>query len=174
MKLVPELIVADAGPLIGLAVIGGLDWLRKLFRQILIPDGVAAELCLDSKMPGALALASSRDQGWLRVVRVGDVPARLLATVDRGEAEAIVLARQKGIMLLIDETRGRIAAKSEGVRVFGSGAVLIQAKEKGFIREVGPALDALSKANYRLSDDLRREILRLAGETLLQVSEINC
>jgi predicted nucleic acid-binding protein len=115
-------------------------------------------------MPGARALAAARDQGWLQVVRVVDVPARLLAAVDRGEAEAIVLAKQKRAPLLIDESRGRIAAASESVRVFGSGVVLIRAKEQGLIHEVGPALDALSKAKYRLSYALRREILRLAGE----------
>jgi len=161
----PALVVADAGPLIGLAVIGGLNWLRKLFRKVLIPDAVAAELCLDSNMPGAAALACACERGWLQTVRVADVPARLLATVDRGEAEAIVLARQKKVRLLIDESRGRIAAKSEHVRVFGSGAVLIRAKEEGLIPLVRPVLDALSKANYRLSDGLRHEILRVAGET---------
>lgn len=162
-----EIVVADAGPLIGLALIGGLIWLQKLFCKILIPDAVAAELCLDSKMPGASALASARDQGWLQIVSVDDVPDRLLATLDRGEAEAIALAKQKGARLLIDENRGRIAAKSERIPVFGSGALLIRAKEKGLIREVRSALNELVKAKYRLSNALRREILRLAKETSL-------
>ncbi len=161
----PELVVADAGPLIGLATIGGLPWLQKLFRSVLIPEAVATELCLDSRMPGAVALASACDQGWLKVVPVVDVPVRLLSTIDRGEAEAIVLAGQKAVPLLIDESRGRIAARHEGVRVFGSGAVLLRAKEKGLIREVRPSLDALTRAQYRLSESLRREILRLAGES---------
>lgn len=160
----PELVVADAGPLIGLATIGGLGWLQQLFGTVLIPESVATELCLDSRMPGAIALAAARDQGWLKVVPVGAVPVRLLSTVDRGEAEAIVLAGQKNLPLLIDENRGRIAARSEGVRVFGSGAVLLRAKEKGLLREVRPTLDALTRAQYRLSEALRREILRLAGE----------
>lgn len=159
-----ELVVADAGPLIGLATIDGLRWLRQLFRNILIPEAVATELCLDSRMPGAVALASACDQGWLKVVPVADVPLRLLSTIDRGEAEAIVLAGQKALPLFIDESRGRIAARNEGIRVFGSGAVLLRAKETGLILEVRPSLDALTRAKYRLSEALRREILRLAGE----------
>jgi predicted nucleic acid-binding protein len=164
-KTASELVVSDAGPLIGLATIGGLIWLRRLFRSVLIPEAVATELCLDSRMPGAVALAAARDQGWLKVVPVADVPVRLLSTVDRGEAEAIVLAGQKAAPLLIDESRGRIAARSEGVRIFGSGAVLLRAKEMGLIREVRPRLDALTRAQYRLSEPLRCEILRLAGES---------
>ncbi len=160
----PELVVADAGPLIGLAIVGELRLLLGLFGNVLVPEGVAVELCLHGEMPGASALAAARDQGWLRIVPVADIPRRLLATVDRGEAEAIVLAKQLNVQLLIDERRGRIAAKSESVRIFGSGAVLIMAKRKRLIREVRPILNALTKANYRFSDDLCREILRLAGE----------
>jgi len=64
----------------------------------------------------------------------------LLATVDRGEAEAIALAKRHAAPLLIDESRSRMAARSEGVQVFGSGAVLIRAKERHFIRQVRPHL----------------------------------
>ena len=163
--------MADAGPLIGLAAIGGLGWLRKLFGSVLIPDAVAAELRLDSGMPGAAALAAARDQGWLKTQRVADVPARLLAVVDRGEAEAIVLARHKAVPLLIDESRGRTAARKEGVRVFGSGALLIRAKEDGLIGEVRSSLEALMKVQYRLSESLRHEILRLAGEAPARTPE---
>jgi predicted nucleic acid-binding protein len=48
--------------------------------------------------------------------------------------------------------------------VFGSGAVLLRAKDAGLIREVRASLDALTHAHYRLSAALRQEILRLAGE----------
>jgi predicted nucleic acid-binding protein len=84
----------------------------------------------------------------------------LLATVDRGEAEAITLAKRRAVPLLIDESRGRVAARSEGVQVFGSGAVLVRAKQRRIIRQVRPRLDALTQAQYRLSEALRHEILR--------------
>lgn len=163
----PEIVVADASPMIGLAIIGALPWLEKLFREVLIPDAVAAELRLESDMPGAKALADARKQGWLKMVSVIDIPSNLLATVDGGEAAAITLAKQKRLPLLIDESRGRVAARSEGVRIFGSGAVLLKAKERQIIRHVQPHLDALTRAHYRLSEQLRREILRLAGETAI-------
>ncbi len=160
----PALVVADAGPIIGFARTNALPWLEKLFQRVLIPEAVAMELRLDSDMPGAKALAAARKQGWLRVVPVVELPARLLAVVDDGEAAAIMLAKQRGLPLLIDERRGRIAARSEGVPIFGSGAVLLKAKERKMIRSVRPHLDALAQAQYRLSPELRAEILRLAGE----------
>lgn len=170
-RVAPDVVVADAGPLIGLATVGGLRWMRKLFRNILIPGAVASELCLDSGMPGARALAAARDGGWLKLVPVDKVPDRLLDVLDRGEAEAIVLAKQRAVPLLIDEHRGRVAAKHEGVSIFGSGAVLLRAKDCGMIRKVRPHLDALTHAQYRLSNALRREILRLAGEGDIPGSE---
>lgn len=160
----PKLVVADAGPLIGLAIIGGLPWLKAIVGYVLIPEAVAEELRLDSGMPGATALASARQQGWMEVTPVTDIPPHLTATLDRGEAEAIALAKRQVVPLLIDENRGRIAARCEGVRIFGSGAVLIRAQERDLIRRVRPHLDALTQAQYRLSQALRDEILRLADE----------
>ena len=58
-----------------------------------------------------------------------------------------------------------MAARSEGVPIFGSGTVLLKAKERKMIRFVRPHLDALAQAQYRLSTELRTEILRRAGET---------
>lgn len=157
-------VVSDAGPLIGLAIVNALPWLQEMFSSVLIPKTVATELCLESDLPGAKALALTQEQGWLQVRPVGDVPAHLLALVDQGEAEAIALAKQEGLPLLIDEYRGRMAARSEAVSVFGTGAVLVRAKEKQLIPLVGPYLDALTKAHYRISERLKVEILVRAGE----------
>jgi predicted nucleic acid-binding protein len=157
-------VVADVGPLIGLAKIGRLDLLRRLFRRVLIPGGVETELRIESSRPGSLALAAAREAGWLAVVPVPHVPARLLAVLGRGEAEAIVLAERESALLMIDESRGRVAARIEGVRIFGTGAVLIEAKRRKLIQEAGPVLDALQDAGYRISSALHTEISRLAGE----------
>lgn len=159
------LVVADAGPLIGLAAIGAHAWLKVLFGGVIIPESVATELRLESAMPGAKALQEAVREGWLKVVPVhGEIPAYLETALDQGEAAAIMLAKQTGARLLIDEHRGRTAARREGVAVFGSGAVLLKAKQRKMIPEVRPYLDALSDVGYRLSGNLLRELLRLAGE----------
>ena len=157
-------VVADASPLIGLAKIARLDLLQRLFGEVLIPEAVERELCLGSGRPGSQVLSAARHEGWIKVEEVSGVPAALEATVDQGEAEAITLAKRHAALLLIDETRGRAAARSAGLRVFGSGTVLIKAKQEGFLAAVAPELGSLSAAGYHLSLSLQKEILHQAGE----------
>ncbi|MEI6645949.1 MAG: DUF3368 domain-containing protein [bacterium] len=160
------LVVADAGPLIGLAKIKRIELLHRLFGCVIIPEAVAVELHLETPLPGASVLNLARKQGWLKIQVVSAVPERLLATVDRGEAEAITLACSRHALLLIDERIGRAAAQAEGVSIFGTGAVLIKAKQSGLITSVRMELQALTDCGYRLSDALQRELLRLADETI--------
>ena len=160
----PVVVVADASPLIGLAKIARLDLLKQLFGQVLIPEAVEKELCLGSGRPGSQVLSAARQECWIQVEQVSGVPAALEATVDQGEAEAITLAKRHSALLLIDETRGRAAARGAGVLVFGSGTVLIKAKREGLLAEVAPELGKLSAAGYHLAHALQKEILRQAGE----------
>jgi predicted nucleic acid-binding protein len=159
-----QLIIADTGPLIALAVSGQLQLLQKLFEQTLIPEAVLSELCIKSSRPGAIALARALDAGWLKEVATAPPAIHLLHALDPGEAEAITLATSQKLPLLIDETRGRTAARKEGIRFFGTGALLIQAKRQKLIPNVKPVLDIMQGAGYRISAPLRREILKQAGE----------
>ena len=109
-------------------------------------------------------LATALDAGWLKTVATDPPAKRLLRTLDQGEAEAITLAARDHLPLLIDEARGRIAARKEGIRFFGTGALLIQAKRQKLIPEVKPVLDQMKDSGYRISASLRQEILKRAGE----------
>jgi predicted nucleic acid-binding protein len=164
--LTPDLIVADAGPLIGLAIAGRIEILGTLFEKILIPQAVLEELQIEASRPGSFALSKAKEEGWLSVE---DVPentdmTQLTELLDRGEAEAIVLAQSKDARLLIDERKGRAVARSRGVIVIGTGGVLLLAKRQHVIDQIAPILDELASHGYRLSDALRRELLVLAGE----------
>ena len=164
--MTPDLIVADAGPLIGLTITGRVEILGALFERILIPRAVLEELQIEASRPGSVALSKARDKGWLSA---GDAPkntdmTQLTELLDRGEAEAIVLAQSRDARLLIDERKGRAVARSRGVRVIGTGGVLLLAKREHVIDQIAPLLDELASHGYRLSDELRRELLVLAGE----------
>ena len=160
-----QIIIADTGPLIALALNGQLQLLQKLFNETLIPGAVLSELCINSSRPGAVALASALNDGWLKEVTTARPAKRLLHTLDLGEAEAITLATSQNLPLLIDETRGRIAARKEGIRFFGTGALLIQAKRQKLIPNVKSVVDLMQGSGYRISAPLRREILKQAGES---------
>lgn len=162
-------IAADAGPLIGLARAGFLDLLPELYGSVEIPPAVAGELRLSEDRPGSRALRRAKTAGWL-VERELEHPGRLrdlLVIVDPGEAEAILLALERqSRFLLVDERRARTLARRRGVPVVGVGGVLVAAKERGLVSNVGRVLDRLAEVGYRISSALRTEILNRAGESL--------
>jgi len=65
---------------------------------------------------------------------------------------------------LIDERRGRAVATELGLRVLGTGGLLVAAKQSGHVAEVAPLLAALRERGYRLSDRLVEAILERCDE----------
>jgi len=160
-------IVADAGPLIGLARVGLVDLLRQLYKKVLIPDQVLQELRISDDRPGSRLLHLATKDGWLGTASIAQTEelSSLCLALDPGEAAAILLAAQQSCrFLLLDERRGRAIAKSRGVRVVGTGGVLLIAKQQGLLQNLSAVLDRLAENGYRLSQALRQEILTLAGE----------
>ena len=160
-------VVADTGPLIALARVGQLDLLRRLYQRIVVPPAVHAELALDSERPGVAVLSSAFDAGWINVEAVTDsaLGTELARLLGPGETEAIALAEQEGArFLLVDDARGRRIARSRGIPVAGVAGVMPVAKSRGEVTAVGPMLEALSNAGYRLSTRLVAGVLARAGE----------
>lgn len=160
------IVVSNATPLIALAAAGHLDLLRQLYGRILIPQEVYREAV--ERKPGAPGAAEIRSAPWIEVQIVQD-RARVTAlesALDRGEAEAIVLASgQAADLLLIDEPAGRAKAKQLGQRITGTLGVLLVAKQRGLITAVRPVMDDLdARAGFRLHRELRARVLRAAGE----------
>lgn len=102
----------------------------------------------------------------MKVERPSDVGmvAALRLLVDPGESEAIVLAYEKGLRIILDDRKAREVAQRLGVPVTGTVGLLVKAKQVGVIAAVCPLLDALDANHFRISDALRAEALTLAGE----------
>jgi predicted nucleic acid-binding protein len=167
--LVSVVVVADAGPLIGLARIDRLAILNRLYSTLVVPDAVLAELCVDADRPGSRTLSAALAAGEIepRALAAGCEPelARLCQSLDVGESCAILLAEQTHCrLLLIDERRGQEVAMRRGLAVVDLAGVLLAAKRSGLVGAVAPLLAALSRQGYRLSDMLVAEVLRLAHE----------
>ena len=105
---------------------------------------------------------------FLEIGRIRDLPAvdALAKDLDRGESESIVLAAEcHADYLLIDEKRGRAAAKLRGLRVIGLLAVLLIAKQEGHISSVGAIItDLESRAGFFVSRSVKEAVLAEAGE----------
>ena len=148
-----EPIVADTGPLIGLARSSDLDILPQLYQTVLIPKAVHDELQIGSSRPGAMVLARALKTGWLRP---SPLKSKYLRTRDDlciglglGESEAICLAEQdKSRFLHMDDRGGRAMAKRRGIKVVGTGAILLAAKREGLIPSILTALKGLSDVGY--------------------------
>lgn len=161
------LIIADAGPLIGLAKIGHLELLRYLYKTVLIPPAVHAELKPESGYEGSDYLKSALDKGWLKVSErpADELLASLQQILDPGEAEAIALTQlNEGSSLIIDERLGRNVAAQRKIKIMGTGAVLLAAKQRQHIENVREPLRALVDVGYRLSPKLIERLLLMAGE----------
>lgn len=159
------IVVAKSGPLIALARIGRFHLLRSLYGSLLIPPAVRKEvLTLGADRPGGAELALA---AWIQVRPVHDAIAvqLLRERLGLGESEAIVLAIESNAdLLLIDELRGRRVAEARGINKTGTLGTLVLAKKRGLVPALSPLLDALVQAGFRMSPELRRQALKLAGE----------
>ena len=147
-------------------MLGQASLLPRLFGRVLIPLAVAKEL---QKVPiGQTTLDEASRAGWLEVRTVVNLRMveELSRELDGGESEAIALASEMGIsLLLIDEADGRAAALLRGLEVVGVGGVLVRAKAQGLLPLVRPSLDWLmTHTSYRLHRDVYAQVLRLADE----------
>lgn len=159
-------VVADSSPLILFARAGQLPLLHQLFDELWIPPRVSGEVFLDAPdRPGATEVATVFGD-WIREVAPTNLVAvtALRAVVDPGEAEAIALAVEHDLLLLIDEPDGRRAARERGVLVTGCVGILELAKRHGIVPMVRPLLDELLAEGLRLAPSLYRQVLEQVGE----------
>ena len=66
--------------------------------------------------------------------------------------------------MIIDERRGRNVATHRKIKIIGTGAVLLAAKQRQYIDNACGPLLALVEIGYRLSLQLRERLLIMAGE----------
>lgn len=173
-------VIADAGPLIGLARIGQLDLLPQLFGKVTVTSYVADEVLAGGAFADQALLQAAFAQDWLAVVPMDEwdpdvwrVLCRDLISlhqIDMGEASALVLAQQwrdvqaMSVLLLMDDHRGRQAARHYAIAAMGTAGLLVLAKQAGRIAAVKPLLLALRQAGYFLSDRLIEAVLLQASE----------
>lgn len=157
-------VISDTSVISNLLLIGHLHLLPALFGQAVIPSAVFEEL-MQLKPPFRFGIS---DFPWLevRAVENNGLATQLLAHLDAGESEAIVLAEElKADILLIDEAKGRKIAQGLGIPVTGLLGVLLAAKDKKHIGAVTPLMDRLiHEANFRIGSHLYQLIQMEAGE----------
>ncbi len=161
------LIIADAGPLIALAVGNVLEPCLILHGGLFVPQAVLHECMADPSAPGAAPIASAHAGNRFQIV-----DDSLLAPLDpafaqglgTGEIAVLAYAGAQELLAMIDERRARRVASLMNVQVIGTGAVLVQLKRRGLIESVAPVLAAWKAHGYFLAESIRQAILRRACE----------
>lgn len=105
-------LVSNTGPLVALAKVDRLDLLQKLAGQVYIPLAVQHELF--AKTGAETARLSYALQTFIETVSMPPLSPSLkpvLFHLDSGEQEAVALAYEKNLTLIIDERLGRKAAR---------------------------------------------------------------
>ena len=135
------ILVLDASALIALARIGRLDLLRHLAGSAHIPQAVYEEVVTrGAGRPGCTEVAQAN---WIRRHEVRDRTRveRLCSRAGRGEAEAIVLAREvRADVLVLDDATARRMTEAEGQKAIGLLGLLLHGKERGLIPTLKPIL----------------------------------
>jgi len=114
-------VVSNTSPICNLAIIGRLELLRRRYPPVTIPPAVARELAALRHSAARSHIQAALAQGWLRIDATAVLPSLSLPfPLDAGESAAIALAvAVKADLLLIDEKRGRVAARKLGLSVGG-------------------------------------------------------
>ncbi|MBN1886733.1 MAG: DUF3368 domain-containing protein [Thermoflexales bacterium] len=159
------IVVSDATPLIALAKIGQINLLRSLFGKVYVPQAVYDEVVTHaSHRPGADEV---RQADWIEVCGPGDRTKvdYLQIDLDTGEAEALVLAEKLSAnLVLVDETKARLAADTLKLKYIGTVGLLLLAKRRGLVPQIRPLIDELRAKKFRLSEKVYQAVLRRADE----------
>jgi len=160
-------IVSDTGPIIGLAKIGKIDLLKSIAEEVLIPPKVYRELF--GRVGGESEQIDRALSDFIKIksdITFDLATEEALADLDEGEKQAISLAFtiEKDALLLLDDRAGRQASKNLNIPTIGLVGLLLLAKEKGIVKNVGLLIEELLNNGYWLSDEIASTAKKLAGE----------
>lgn len=160
-------VVSNASPLIGLSSIKELNLLKDLFNGITISTAVYDEVVVEGKNRAGSREVEQACGDWIKVLPVENKAGVdiLLAVLDRGEAETIVLAQELNFeLVLLDNREARIFAKRIGLNILGTVGVLQLAWEKGLIKDPVKKLESLRNKGFWLSYQLIYEVRKRVSE----------
>lgn len=143
-------IIADTSALIALEKIDLLPILCKIYKEVVIPESVIKEF-------GNLTLPC------LSIRKVESNLLKLLVidlNLGKGEADAIALASQTGLRIIIDDSKARKVAENMGLKLTGTIGILLKAERLGLLSNAQKKVRELKDKGFYVSDELIEEISR--------------
>ena len=143
------IVVSDSTTLIILGDLNKLFYLKNIFTHILIPPKVHEEINFkkDFQLPEYIEVVKPQESERLHELKM---------LLDEGESEAIALALEKELPLVIDEKKGRKIAKNLSLDIVGLlGIIYLNIKKEFISKDEAREFLSEAKANhYRISERL--------------------
>ena len=163
----PDL-VFNTGPVIALtAAVESLEFLNRLYNEILIPFEVLREL--EAGGANCSELVAIRGCSVFRPLSEPvDLPVLLRSQLDSGEASVIQNALMHNVgTVVIDEKLGRRMARLHELRVTGSVGILVKAARVGLIPDLNTCFDRMRSKDVWISEDLEKQAILAAQNSSL-------
>ncbi|MDI9634930.1 DUF3368 domain-containing protein [Oscillatoria amoena NRMC-F 0135] len=152
------IIVSNTSPINYLILIGQIDLLPKLFRQIVIPQAVYSELS-DPEAPSLVRTWIATPPDWLKIQSVSQDSDTIVDLLDPGERAAILLAQELNAdLVLLDDMKARRAAKDKGLSITGILGILDRAATQKLI-DLPAIVQSLQNTSFWASDSLFQRLL---------------
>ncbi len=160
-----NIVISDTTALIILAKSDKLELLSNLFQEIFIPKTVEAELNFKDDIVKYRVEKFDK----ISVKKINDTKTlnRIKKlNIDNGEIEAITLAIELDLKLIIDERKGRIIAINQGLEVVGVLGILVENYRLHHIsfEEAHYFFNLFKKNGLRVSEKLEKVILKKLEE----------
>lgn len=153
-------IVSDATALIVLAKLSRTALLKALFTSVIIPEHVKDEITQKSDYDPTVW-----DDPFFVVKMVSDssLLGSLELFLDKGESEAITLAKELSLPLLIDEKKGRKIAQTMHIEVIGLVGLIVALHRRQILssEDALTIIDEAQKIGFRLSDKLYNDFYKI-------------
>ena len=156
--------VVNASPIISLTKIDRIHLLSDLCDDVVIPQGVADEITLGGYADSAVTWLQQTGHTFIQAASAID--ARV-ASWDLGLGESQVLSwgiHHTDYEAIIDDLAARKAAKILQIPIRGTLAVIVLAKQMGYITSAQQDLESLIQVGLRISPAVLAQAIALAGE----------
>lgn len=158
-----KVVVTDTSPINYLVLIDSVDILLRLYRLVMVPEKVMAEL-VDPGTPTKVMRWIQSHPDWVTVCVTREIRDASLERLDPGERAAISLAHEQGpnVLLLMDDAPGRTEASRRRIPTVGTLGVLRAAARHNLL-DLSSTLDRLLDTNFRVSKHLVAELTNFRG-----------
>ena len=158
--MVIERVIVNSSPLIVLFKSQQAELLPQLFLEILVPEGVFAEVTMAGEDDAAARQLPN--VAWIQTVEVTSIVPEVAAwDLGKGESQVLSLASTTAV---VDDRAARRCAQTLDIPTIGTGGLLVIAKRRGIISSISPGIQALQNAGLWLSETVVTLLKQQAGE----------